>query len=243
MHSVTLVFTQGPMKGESMQRDLGALTLGREPSALEPGQMTVLLRGADGSVSRNHATLLDEGGRVLLRNVSGNGTLVDGKLVLEDAVLRPGSKVKVGSSHEFVVEWQVVGAAASKEKSEGISTSALMNAGPLASPVVRAVLVVYLGGLLAILAWLMLGSSGDLYVADDWPELEQAYASYETPTLSNEERARRLAFAQQTVSRVRVLRIKERSADVHKLCRELMSLEADINSPIYRYGAKCLGSF
>ncbi len=243
MHSVTLVFTRGPMEGERAEYDLGALTFGREPSPQESGQVTMVLKGAESSISRNHATLLDSDEGVVLRNLSGNGTLVDGKLVLEDSVLKSGSTIRVGASHEFEVTWELVGGADAGREESSISAGALVKAGPLASPVVRALLVVYLLGILGVVGWLMTRPADGTHVADDWPALEASYTQYVTENLDETVSAMRVEKAAAIVKQLRVLRIKGRTEDVNRLCRELMAMDADINSPIYRYGAKCLGGF
>jgi pSer/pThr/pTyr-binding forkhead associated (FHA) protein len=243
MHSVTLVFTHGPMAGERAEYDLGALTFGREPAPMESGQLTMVLKGAERSVSRSHATLLDSDAGVILRNLSGNGTLVDGKLVLEDAVLKSGASIRVGTSHEFLVNWEIVGAETAGEERPTISAGALAKAGPLASPVVRALLGVYLLGILGVVGWLMTRPTDGTHVADDWPTLEPAYAEYIAENLDEQTQAARMEKAAGIVNQLRVLRIKERTEDVNHLCRELMAIDADIKSPVYRYGAKCLGGF
>jgi pSer/pThr/pTyr-binding forkhead associated (FHA) protein len=242
MQDVTIRFASGPMSGESGQYELGAVLLGREPRP-EPGQQSLVLRGADGSVSRSHALISDRDGKVVLTNISGNGTRVDGNLVMEEIVLKPGSTIAIGGNHEFGVEWQVVSGRERADQATGEKKQAkVTSSGPLASPLVRALLAVYLVGLVAVAGWLSWRGDGRGDIGDDWPELARAYADYEAPGVDEEEKARRARLAQAMLVRLRVLRVNERDRDVEKLCREMMRIDADTRSPIYRYGAKCLGS-
>jgi hypothetical protein len=44
------------------------------------------------------------------------------------------------------------------------------------------------------------------------------------------------------VRELRALKTRGRGYEAEKICRELMSLDRDIDSPLYRYGARCLAS-
>ncbi len=166
MHDLHIQFTDGPMTGEHGQYELGSLVIGREPRP-EPGQLMIVLRGADPAVSRNHAIVLDVDGEVVLRNLSGNGTRVEGKVVMEEAVLQPGNSITVGQNHSFTVSWQVVGQrqAAKQKLSAGDSAAEVASSGLLGSPIVRSLLAIYLLGIIGVAAWFGLrGDGGQLHL-------------------------------------------------------------------------------
>lgn len=242
MHDVRLKFTKGPMASEVQRAELGSLLIGREPRATEADQETLFLRGADSSVSRNHAALHDRDGKVILENISGNGTKVDGKLSVDDMELQPGATIQIGSEHEFVIDWQVVRAQTSKSSSDKSNEPAIGSSGMLASPVVRAILGIYLLGMIAVGLWFGMGAGGESEIKDDWPELAANYEKYNPEGLSEAVKIERQGQAQNMVIRLRVLRVNKQTADTKRVCREIMQLDADINSPLYRYGARCLGS-
>jgi len=242
MQDLRIDFTDGPMAGESKRFDLGAVALGREPIA-ESGQVVLTLRGADASVSRNHVVIVDNHGQVLLRNLSGNGTTVDGKLVLEEQLLKPGSIIRVGNSHEFTTDWQLVGTAQTlaNQDAKKDNTPKVASQGMLGSPIVRALLAVYLLGIVAVAVWMSLRGEFATEIRDEWPTLSAAYEDYQPDGLTAPEKLRRTAIAESIIIRLRVHKSNERNASVQRLCRELMRLDADIQSPLYRYGAQCLG--
>lgn len=244
MQDLRIVFNRGPMAGESSRYDLGTVVVGREPRSEEPGQSLLVLRGADGAVSRNHALIYDRDGLVYLKNTGGNGTKVDGKLTLEETPLRPGAVIAIGDNHEFTLDWQGAGhdSRSARARDEGKrTTTKVASTGMLASPVVRSLLIVYLLGIAAVAVWLNWRASLGGEIADDWPKLDAAYEAYQPVGVSEAEKARRTRIAEAMLVRLRVLRTNERTRDVHRLCRELMRLDSDIESPLYRYGAKCLG--
>lgn len=244
MQDLRIEFSRGPMAGETSRFDLGTVVVGREPRSEEPGQSLLVLRGADGAVSRNHALIYDRDGLVYLKNTGGNGTKVDGKLTFEETPLSPGSVISIGSNHEFTLDWQGAGLdsrSAKAREAKKKTTTKVASTGMLASPVVRSLLVVYLLGIAAVAVWLSWRGSLGAEVPDDWPRLGAAYESYQPEGVSEAEKARRARLAEAMLVRLRVLRTNERTKDVHRLCRELMRLDSDIESPLYRYGAKCLG--
>lgn len=242
MQDLQINFTQGNMAGEAMNYAVGSLVIGREPRP-EPGQEALTIVGADGSISRNHATLADRAGDVILHNHSGNGTQVNGSLVMDEAVLKPGDVIGLGSRHSFTVHWQLVGKQAGQEQaSPKEKASSVASSGLLGSPVVRALLVVYLAAILAVAAYLGWRGDGGREIRDDWPQLQQDYEQYQPQGLDEAEKLRRAEMAEAMLVRLRVLRANNRDREVTRLCQELMRLDADIRSPIYRYGAKCLGS-
>lgn len=241
MQDLRIAFARGPMAGESSSHDLGALLIGREPNP-EAGQQSLMLRGADSSVSRNHALIFDRDGEVVLQNSGANGTAVNGKLVLEETQLKPGDTIAIGANHEFRVDWQLVGSAARNASDRKEKSAPVTSSGPLRSPIVRTVLAVYLLGILAVALWFSWRGGAPEEITDDWPELGAAYKEYEPAGVDAKEKARRTRYAEAILVRLRVLRANERDEDVRRLCRELMRLDADIQSPLYRYGARCLGS-
>jgi pSer/pThr/pTyr-binding forkhead associated (FHA) protein len=241
MQDLRIIFASGPMAGESSSYDLGSLLVGREPNP-DPDQRSLTLRGADGSVSRNHALIFDRDGDVVLQNSGTNGTSVNGKLILEEARLKPGDTITIGANHEFKVDWQLVGNAARNDRNKKEKPAAVTSTGPLRSPLVRTLLVVYLLGIVAVALWFSWRGGAPKTIGDDWPELGAAYEAYEPANVDAKEKARRTRYAEAILVRLRVLRANERDEDVRRLCRELMRLDSDILSPLYRYGARCLGS-
>ena len=114
--------------------------------------------------------------------------------------------------------------------------------GPLSSPIIRAVIAVYLVGILGLAVWLSLSGDDEAIAADDWPWLSAAYATYSTDDLSDELRAARATRAEALVQELRVIRTQGLSKDVERICREMMSIDKDSKSPLYQYGVRCLGS-
>jgi hypothetical protein len=84
-----LTLTKGPLKGEVFYLELFPVSIGRDPGCdLFLNNMTV---------SREHAMIERDGGRIVVRdNSSLNGTWVDGKIV-EEAELLEGSLLQVGT--------------------------------------------------------------------------------------------------------------------------------------------------
>lgn len=84
-----LVVCKGPQPGERFFIDRSRLTLGRDPVS------DVFLN--DMTVSREHAVLSFEDGRVSIRDVGSlNGTSVNGTLA-EEATLEDGDTVQIGT--------------------------------------------------------------------------------------------------------------------------------------------------
>jgi hypothetical protein len=84
-----LTLTKGPLKGEVFYLESFPVSIGRDPNCdLFLNNMTV---------SRVHAVIEREGGRLIVRdNSSLNGTWVDGKIV-EEAELYEGSLLQIGT--------------------------------------------------------------------------------------------------------------------------------------------------
>jgi hypothetical protein len=113
--------------------------------------------------------------------------------------------------------------------------------GVLSSPIVRAVIGVYLFGIVGLAVWF--GSSGGAVdVGDDWPALKAKYESLASAGEGAEPHAAMLTRAEVLVRELRAQRIRGEVGDAERICRELMSLDADVRSPLYQYGVRCLGS-
>jgi hypothetical protein len=235
MQDVTVTFTDGLLKGRVFDFEVGRVVIGRQP-----GERGLELKGADGSVSRLHAELVEKGGDIELKNLSPNGTLVNGKLLLDEMLIASGALIEIGEKHSFKVHWSSVGATqvlAAKAVRE--KKAAPRSAGPLASPIVRAVLGVYIIGILGVAVWLGFDST-DVAV-DEWPALSAAYDDYEDPRSSPDAKQARAARAEALMRQLRVLKVQGEGRAMEPICRELMSLDGDAKSPLFRYGARCLG--
>lgn len=233
MQDITVRFLDGPLRGGKLQREVGDVAIGRQP----PGDGDIELKGANTSVSREHARLVENDGSIVLRNLSPNGTTVNGKLVVDEVEIKSGAVIEIGDQFRFDVSWQSFGAEVREPKKKA-KKAGTAKKGPLSSPVVRAVLVVYLGGLLVLGLWFAVaGDEGS--VADDWPELLASYEAWQDPEVGGDEWAEREARAQLLVRELRALKTQGRGR-TSALCRELMSIDGDVASPLYRYGARCL---
>jgi pSer/pThr/pTyr-binding forkhead associated (FHA) protein len=234
MQDVLLKFQDGPMRGQSIEVEVGDVMLGRQP-----GKGGVELLGSDVSVSRRHAELKEQDGHIILCNHSPNGTTVSGKLVLDEVALVSGSVIEIGDQFRIVASWKSFAAEATRKVRT--DKSAAVKKGPLSSPVVRTVIGVYLAGIVAVGLWLAI-ASGDKAVADDWPALAAEYELYEPDSINDSARQGREMRAAVLVRELRALKTRGRGYEAEKICRELMSLDRDIDSPLYRYGARCLAS-
>ena len=235
MQDVTITFTSGPMRERSLDFEVGSLVIGRLP-----GDQGLELKGADTSVSREHAVLEEVGGDIELRNLSPNGTTVDGKLILDRVKVRPGASIAIGEAHTFELAWtsfdtRIDVPAAGKGAKPA-------KKGPLSSPAVRVVLAIYLAGIVGVALWLGVFADSNAIAADDWPELEVAYQAYEPGELTDAAREARMARAKTLVRELRALRTQGIEQGTGAICREMMSIDRDSQSPFYLYGAKCLGA-
>ena len=236
MQDVTITFTGGLLKGRIFDFEVGRVPIGRAP-----GEGGLELKGADASVSRLHAELVEDGGDILLNNRSSNGTTVDGKMVLDSTQLESGALIEIGDMHPFTVHWSSVGVTQVIAPSGRAKKKAAPGKpGPLSSPIVRAVIGVYLIGLIGLGVWLRLDSAGDA-TGDDWPALAAEYADYRGAGQGDDTRQARAARAEALVRQLRAMRIQGIGDRAQPLCRELMSLDGDPKSPLFQYGARCLG--
>lgn len=89
-----------------------AVEIGRDDGGVRdprPGRLLV----SDRTVSRSHCVITyREDGRVFVRDVSRNGTRVEGRRVVPnvEVELEPGQRVRVGDHHEFTVVFAGAGA-------------------------------------------------------------------------------------------------------------------------------------
>lgn len=88
-HRFSLYVSKGPQATENFYLDSPEITLGRDP------QCDIFLN--DMTVSREHATIFNDGDVVRIRdNGSLNGTWIDNK-VIDDAELHVGSVLQIGT--------------------------------------------------------------------------------------------------------------------------------------------------
>lgn len=236
MQDVTITFTDGPLRGRAYEFEVGHVLVGRLP-----GKAGLELKGADTSVSRVHAEIHERDGEIEVRNKSPNGTIVNGKLILESVVIRPDAELKIGANHPFTVNWTTFEDYARADNT--VQTKAVPAAeGPMSSPIVRAVLGVYVLGMVVVGVWLMLADDGSGAFADDWPALMTEYEVYDSAGISDELRQSRTAKAERLVQELRLQKVQGYGRGAETICRDLMSIDGDSQSPVYQYGARCLGS-
>ena len=236
MQDVTITFTDGPLRGRTYEFEVGHIQIGRLP-----GNAGLELKGADTSVSRVHAELRERDGQIEVKNASPNGTMVNGKLILESVIIRPDAELKIGANHPFTVNWTTFEDYARADKTVEIKAVPAAQ-GPMSSPIVRAVLGVYVLGMVVVGVWLMLSDDGGGAVADDWPTLMAAYSDFDVADMGDELRQSRTAKAESLVRELRLQEIQGYGRDAGTICRDLMSIDGDARSPVYQYGARCLGA-
>ena len=85
-----LVVVQGRSANETLKIGAGVMTVGR--------QQDCQLRIASSQVSRKHCQIFEKKGLLLVKDLgSSNGTLVNGKKIVDQRVLEPGDELTVGS--------------------------------------------------------------------------------------------------------------------------------------------------
>lgn len=234
MQDVTFTFVSGPTAGVKVEREVGRVVIGRQP-----GEGGLELLNATQSVSRVHAEIVEQDGQVLLRNISPNGTRVDGKMILETLLLKPGMTLQIGDDHVFDLSWEVFDQGKTRPRKQDRQDS--KGGGPLSSPVVRIVLLVYILGLIGVVIWAT-DSGEEAQPGADWAQLAAEYADYRPAGISESEFDRRTERARKLILELSAVRKQNLYYEAEQICRELMSLDRDINSPLYQYGAACLGS-
>lgn len=236
MQDVTITFTDGPLRDRTYEFEVGKVLIGRLP-----GSAGLELKGADTTVSRVHAELRERDGDIEIHNVSPNGTSVNDKLILDSVTLRPNARIRIGGNHSFTVNWTTFDDYAKADNT--VQTKVVPTSeGPLSSPIVRAVLGIYLIGMVALGVWLMIADDSGAAVPDDWPALISEYENYAMDEMPEELRASRVARAKFLVRELRAQKTQGMARDAEQICREMMSIDGDPRSPFYRYGARCLGS-
>lgn len=233
MKNVVLMVRKGPTAGSRIELELGRVELGRDP-----GPDGVLLPG-DSQVSRLHGELREDQGRIVYRNLSPNGTLVDRAIVREERELAPGAEIRLGIDYLIEVQFRPRERPA-KAALQGES-GALWRTGPLARPAVRVILAVYLIALIALAVFLSLG--GQPTVLDQFAPARREYlVSYRPAGIDPEARRARLARADRLVTDLFALERAESWEDARLACRELMAIDGDPRSPVYRFAARYLGA-
>lgn len=92
-----LVMRTGPNPGATYSLDLSQTTIGRD------GTNTIAINDAE--VSRHHARMTLQGGKVVLEDLgSTNGTAVNGNRISGPHVLKPGEMISFGEDIVFVFE-------------------------------------------------------------------------------------------------------------------------------------------
>lgn len=238
MQDVTITFTRGTSTGNPLKFELGEVFIGTQP-----GPRGLLLKNANHKeVSRLHARLQDSEGVVELYNLSISGTRVDGKLVQGSIKLNPGAKIAIGANHVFLIEWESFVRVNKAETADGQERRTAAPAGPLASPIVRSVIAVYLLSMVGLMYWLSSTNTGTGVAADDWPQLRNGYEAFQPGTISPELRNQRLARAELLVRELRALKTQKNAEDIEPVCRQIMAVDSDIHSPLFQYGAGCLAA-
>jgi len=242
MMNVKLQFDAGPMRGDRHDLTLGTAVFGREPQP-ESGDIAFKLSGATQAISRSHFKITYRLATVVLINLSANGTRVDGKVVHEEQELKPGAVIEPEQGTRFSVTWTPITRAGVEDNSakttEGESSSVL-SSGPLASPLIRAVLAVYLLGIVATMVWFSLSGAKDSFDSQEWHQLQVAYGQWASEHYTEQQAASRLILVEERMSRLEVLLSRNERGAARVICRELRALDGDINSPLYRYAVNCL---
>lgn len=166
---------------------------------------------------------------------------MDNEVILDSAEIKPGARIEIGSSHPFTVNWTSFDAYSDNDDSKQ-EPADVVSQGPLSSPIVRAVLGIYLLGMVAAGVWLYVSGDDGALAVDDWPALAAAYENYKVGEMPEELRLTRASRAEFLVRELRLLKMQGLNRDTEQICREIMSIDKDSKSPLYRYGARCLAS-
>src|ERR1700734_3139389 len=90
MKEIAVSVVEGPLGGKRVALRLGRIVIGREP-----GGDGFALPG-DFGVSREHGELRVDDQQVLYRNLSANGSIVDGQEVQGEVEIQPGASLRIG---------------------------------------------------------------------------------------------------------------------------------------------------
>ena len=233
---LSLMMRKGPMAGKRRDLDTAATTSGKIALGREPGFDGLILDG-DVTVSRRHGELLQDHGQLVFANLSANGTDVDGKLVMGRQALRPGAILKLGG-HEIEVQYQPQ---TSQPPPSDATEGSVWSSGPLARPAVRVLLAVYL--LAMLLFAVFLASRGDDSAVRAYRQAREVYTEeyLSAADLPKTVREARLAKADRLAQELEAHVRGERWNLAEATCRELMTVDHDTDSPIYRFAARRLG--
>lgn len=241
MISVIITFEAGPQRGESRDIELGNLLVGREP-ATQSHQQSLILVGAGQSISRTHCEIAYHLGEIKLRSISANGTKVNGKAVLTEILLSPGDTIAPSEDIQFKISWRAPERvqASSAKSVEAAPSPSVLSSGPLASPLIRTVLAVYLLGILAVAVWVNLSNSGPSFDDSAVANLKSSYTAWGEERFSDDELESRLQQIEMDLEVLRVAIAREQTETARIICRRLRAMDAQEDSPVYRYAATCL---
>lgn len=241
MMNVKLQFDAGPMRGDRHEVNLGTVVFGREPQ-VAGDEAGFMLAGATQAISRSHFKLIYRLGRVYIQNLSANGTKVDGKGVFNEQELAPESVLEPEQGTRITVSWRPlkrVGSETSTAEQTSESMSVL-NSGPLASPLVRIVLAVYLLAILGVAFWLSQDNVENAYNAQEVAIFKTQYQIWAGETYEEDMVAANLDLIDKRMATLQVLLLQGDRRAARVICRELMAVDGSIESPLYRYATKCL---
>jgi hypothetical protein len=232
MKEVGVSVMEGPLSGQRQALRLGKVVLGREPG---PDGFKLV---GDLGVSREHGELRVEGQRVLYRNLSANHTAVDGVEVQGEIELRPGSALRIGQ-HLVKVDFRP--ALGSVDHPPDSVQAGILKRGVLARPAVRTLVVVYL--LIIVGFAFYLGSVREPSVARAFRAVSLDYRAHYRPpgwplrTVAGE-LANRTAEAGRLVGELEGMERAERWSEARMVCRQIMDLDRDPASPLFRFAAR-----
>jgi len=233
---IELTVREGPLEGQKFSLDLGHALVGRSPGAggvVLPGDMLVALK---------HGELYEQGGKVVYRNLSPAGTLVDGKKVEGEQAVKSGAKLAFGNHHllEIVFQSVAAGRRGHRPGASGQPTESAEGGGLLGKPLVRVLLVVYGVGILALVVFFSSRGSGDLTA--DFAEVREEYSmNYSQEGTAEDEIQARLGRADALILQLEIVQRKKDWQQARKICRQLMALDSDPKSPVYQFAARQLG--
>jgi len=241
MLTIAITFQTGPQKGITQEVNIGTLVVGREPVA-EGDQQALVLPGAGASVSRTHFEISYALGEVKLRGISANGTKAKDKSIAEECVLSPGAIVSPSDEVSLKLDWTPVVARATEQQKKKEPTN-LAKSGPLASPVIRAVIGVYLLGIVGVAVWLG-GSSGSTgFDSGASKRLLDSYRRWGTEIYSPATLEANLESVEYEMDRLRVALATGNRKAAKQICLSLRALDEDRTSPVYAYAAKCIARY
>jgi len=241
MMNVKLQFDAGPMRGDRHQIKLGTLVVGREPQ-IEADEAAFKLAGATQAISRSHIKLVYRLGCVYLQNLSANGTKVNGKPVFEEQELAPGAVLEPEQGTRISLSWTPLRRVGSEKNktTQSSSSSSVLSSGPLASPLVRIVLAVYLLGIVGVALWLSADGGASAFNTQEVATLKTRYESWASAAYDEVTLAANLAMIDKRTATLQVLLSQGDRRAARVICRELMAVDGSIKSPLYQYAATCL---